>query len=48
MSTGNIISSTANLATEEWYVRLTSSNNPSGDVALWLEVRIEDPGPRNH
>lgn len=48
MSTGTFSSTPAALVTEEWYVRITGSSNPSGDLLYWVEASFTDPGPRNY
>jgi len=46
MSTGVFSSTVVNLATEEWYAAIACSG-AEGDVILWVELTMSDPGPRN-
>lgn len=47
MDTGTFTSTTAALGTQEWFVRITGSDNAALDVIQWVEVTIEDAGPQN-
>lgn len=48
MSTGTFTSATPDLSTQEWFLRITGSDNASGDVIQWVELTFQDAGPRNY